>query len=113
MIYSLSVVVVFRQNLKSVNNILNDKKKRTNNKAKKILLKNVALNLMLRLFSNIISLIIFFQSCFSTDRSLALSVRNVLSPSAIHVHIYWIPSLWDQSFGHQRSITNGNIRMAL
>lgn len=47
------------------------------------------------------------------DRSLAPSVGDVLSPSAIHVHIYWIPGLWDQSFSHQRSITNGNIRMAL
>lgn len=56
---------------------------------------------------------IIFQSCFGADLSLTLSVGNTLSPSAIHVHIYWIPSLWDQSFGHQRSITNGNIRMAL
>lgn len=60
-----------------------------------------------------ISLIIFFQWWFSTDWPLTLSVGNVLSPSAIHVHIYWIPSRWDQSFSHQRSITNGNIRMAL
>lgn len=58
---------------------------------------------------------LYHQSSFSNHVSalLALSVGNVLSPSAIHVHIYWIPSLRDQSFGHQRSITNGNIRMAL
>lgn len=49
----------------------------------------------------------------SAGRSLVLSVETVLSPSAIHVHIYWIPSHRDQSFRHQRSITNGNIRMAL
>lgn len=36
-----------------------------------------------------------------------------LSPPAIHIQPYWIPRLRDPSFGHQRSITNDNIKVAL
>ena len=40
-------------------------------------------------------------------------VHSMLSLSNIHVHIYWLWGPRDQSFGHQKSITNGNIRVAL
>lgn len=36
-----------------------------------------------------------------------------LSPPTIHIQPYWILRLRDPSFGHHRSITNDNIKVAL
>lgn len=36
-----------------------------------------------------------------------------LSPPTIHIQPYWILRLRDPSFGHQRSITNDNIKVSL